>query len=213
VNFARSLVLDYVIRQHERVAMSKLPDDTFRFRRDGDRLRFSTLRAEAGFNDSRFTAVSTIVAELGLAGGLQSADHALTTTGARLLTTGDLAPAAADPSRRPGRAGMTRLRVPDSLRGGEWEHALVLSYSLDLSFYERDLGRTLARVPNRVVLADARRLAEHFDDIARGGEGRGGHRLPARWRCGLGQRVRSSDVLVTTRTWGHPLAHLPRKAQ
>lgn len=66
---------------------------------------------------------------------------------------------------------MTRLRVPELLRGGEWEHALVLTYSLDLSFYERDLGRTLARVPNRVVLADARRLAEHFDDIARGGEG------------------------------------------
>ena len=66
---------------------------------------------------------------------------------------------------------MTRLQVPDLLRGAEWEHALVLTYSLDLSFYERDLGRTLARVPNRVVLADARRLAEHFDDIARGGEG------------------------------------------
>lgn len=66
---------------------------------------------------------------------------------------------------------MTRLRVPDLLRGGEWEHALVLTYSLDLSFYERDLGRSLTRVPNRVVLADARRLAEHFDDIARGGEG------------------------------------------
>jgi hypothetical protein len=66
---------------------------------------------------------------------------------------------------------VTRLPVPDLLRGGEWEHALVLTYSLDLSFYERDLGRTLARVPNRVVLADARRLAEHFDDIARGGEG------------------------------------------
>ena len=58
--------------------------------RDGDRLRFSTLRAEAGFNDSRFTAVSTIVAELGLAGGLQSVDHALTAAGASLLTTGDL---------------------------------------------------------------------------------------------------------------------------
>lgn len=66
---------------------------------------------------------------------------------------------------------MTRVRVPDLLRGGEWEHALVLTYSLDLSFYERDLGRTLGRVPNRVVVADARRLAEHFDDIARGGEG------------------------------------------
>ncbi len=66
---------------------------------------------------------------------------------------------------------MTRLRVPDLLRGGEWEHALVLTFSLDLSFYERDLGRTLARVPNRVVLADTRRLADHFDDLARGGEG------------------------------------------
>ena len=88
--FARSLVLDFVIRQHERVAMSKLPDDTFRFRRDGDRLRFSTLRAVAGFNDSRFTAVSTIVAELGLAGGLQSADHALSPAGTSLLTAGDL---------------------------------------------------------------------------------------------------------------------------
>jgi hypothetical protein len=88
--FARSLVLDFVVRQHERVAMSKLPDDTFRFRRDGDRLRFSPLRAETGFNDSRFTAVSTIVAELGLAGGLESADHALTPAGTSLLTAGDL---------------------------------------------------------------------------------------------------------------------------
>ncbi len=88
--FARSLVLDFVIRQHERVAMSKLPDDTFRFRRDGDRLRFSTLRAVTGFNDSRFTAVSTIVAELGLSGALQAADHALSPAGTRLLTVGDL---------------------------------------------------------------------------------------------------------------------------
>jgi hypothetical protein len=70
--------------------MSKLPEDTFRFCRDGDRLRFSTLRATAGFNDSRFAAVSTIVAELGLAGGLGSANHALTVAGASLLTTGEL---------------------------------------------------------------------------------------------------------------------------
>jgi hypothetical protein len=64
-----------------------------------------------------------------------------------------------------------RLRVPDLLHGGEWEHALVLTYSLDLPFYERDLGRALGRVPNRLVLADARRLAGHFDDVASGGEG------------------------------------------
>jgi hypothetical protein len=89
--FARALVLDYVIRQHERVAMSKLPDDTFRFRREGDRLRFSTLPAGAGFNDSRFTAISTTVAELGLARGLQVADHTLSDAGSELLETGDLA--------------------------------------------------------------------------------------------------------------------------
>lgn len=88
--FARSLVLDFVIRQHERVAMSKLPEDTFRFRRDGDRLHFSTLRVVTGFNDSRFTAISTIVAELGLAGGLQTADHSLSPTGMTLLTADDL---------------------------------------------------------------------------------------------------------------------------
>ena len=46
--FARSLVLDFVIRQHQRVAMSKLPDDTFRFRRDGDRLRFSRFGLRPG---------------------------------------------------------------------------------------------------------------------------------------------------------------------
>jgi hypothetical protein len=75
---------------------------------------------------------------------------------------------------------VTRLRVPDLLGGGEWEHALVLTYSLDLSFYERDLGRMLARVPNRLILADARRLAEHFEDVARGGEGLHGAVRPSR---------------------------------
>jgi hypothetical protein len=59
------------------------------------------------------------------------------------------------------------MRVPDLLRGGEWEHALVLTYSLDLSFYERDLGRTLARVPNRVVLADARCCQDTHGDAYR----------------------------------------------
>jgi hypothetical protein len=66
---------------------------------------------------------------------------------------------------------VSRIRIPDLFAGSEWEHALVLTYSLDLPFYERDLGRTLARVPNRIVLADARRLAEHFEDVAHSGEG------------------------------------------
>jgi hypothetical protein len=51
------LYRDYVIRQHQQVAVTKLPDDTFRFRRDGDRLRFFQHHAEAGMNNSRFEAL------------------------------------------------------------------------------------------------------------------------------------------------------------
>ena len=88
--FVRPLVLDFVIRQHERVAMSKLPDDTFRFRRDGDRLRFSTLRAEAGFNDSRFTAVSHDRRRAGPGRRAAVSRSCVTPAGTSLLTAGDL---------------------------------------------------------------------------------------------------------------------------
>ena len=51
------LYRDYVIRQHQQVAVTKLPDDTYRFRREGDRLRFFQQHAEAFMNSSRFEAL------------------------------------------------------------------------------------------------------------------------------------------------------------
>jgi hypothetical protein len=95
--FTRTLVSDYVIRQHERVALAKLPDDTFRFRREGDHLRFFNLSAVAGMNNSRFQALATTVSDLGWVSGLACADRRLSPLGRRLLETGDLPEANATP--------------------------------------------------------------------------------------------------------------------
>jgi len=87
----RWLCADYVILQHQLVATSKLPDNTFRFRREGNRLRFYSLRNALGFNDSRFYAISTTLHELGLSGEFSLPDHPLTSEGQRELAEGDLA--------------------------------------------------------------------------------------------------------------------------
>lgn len=86
------LVNDYVIRQHERVAMAKLPDDTFRFRREGNHVRFFALPAFAGMNNSRFQALSTTVSDLGLVSGLECPNHVLSKKGREFLECGDLPP-------------------------------------------------------------------------------------------------------------------------
>jgi hypothetical protein len=89
---ARWLLGDYVIRQHERVAVAKLAQtgDTFRFRRQGDHLRFYKARARARMSNSRFQALATTVYELGLVDRLYGATHTLTPAGRRLLDDGDL---------------------------------------------------------------------------------------------------------------------------
>jgi hypothetical protein len=79
-----------VIRQHQQVAVTKLPDDTYRFRREGDRLRFFQQRAEAFMNSSRFDALSTTVQELGFVQALGNDTHALSDAGRQLLDQGDL---------------------------------------------------------------------------------------------------------------------------
>jgi hypothetical protein len=89
--WARWLYADYVILQHQLVATGKLPDNTFRFQREGDRLRFFALQNSLGFMDSRFRALSTTVHELGLCGDFRLPSHPLTPTGQRLLAEGDLA--------------------------------------------------------------------------------------------------------------------------
>jgi hypothetical protein len=87
---ARWVIQDFVIVQHERVATSKLPDDTFRLRRVGDHIRFFVQEAPARFNDSRFDALSTTVHELGLVSALRDPARTLTPAGRQFLRDGDL---------------------------------------------------------------------------------------------------------------------------
>ncbi len=89
-DFARWMYRDYVILQHQLVATSKLPDNTFRFQREGDRLRFFNIFNNWQFMDSRFDALSTTIHELGLCGKLEHPEHPLSTDGKKLLNTGDL---------------------------------------------------------------------------------------------------------------------------
>ena len=81
---------DDVILQHQLVATRKLPENTFRFRREGNKLHFFNLRNTFDFMNSRFEAISTTIHELGFCGNLFRADHPLAPDGARLLEKGDL---------------------------------------------------------------------------------------------------------------------------
>lgn len=87
-DIAHWLLTDYVIRQHQIVATAKLPDNTFRFEREGNRLRFHHHYNPLGFSDSRFLALSTTAHELGFCGRLADAEHGLTETGRDLLLSG-----------------------------------------------------------------------------------------------------------------------------
>ncbi len=80
----------YIIFQHQIVATSKLPEDTFRFRREGDQLRFFNFQNQLGFMDSRFNALSTTIHELGFCSKFNQLNHHLTHDGQNLLKEGDL---------------------------------------------------------------------------------------------------------------------------
>lgn len=86
----RWLYADYIILQHQLVASSKLPDNTFRFQREGNRLRFYRFENRLDFMDSRFFALSTTIHELGLCGDFAQPAHDLTPDGLRLLSEGDI---------------------------------------------------------------------------------------------------------------------------
>jgi len=81
---------DSIILQHQLVASSKLPDNTFRFQREGNRLRFYRFENPLEFMDSRFFALSTTIHELGLCADCAQPTHPLTSDGMTLLTEGDL---------------------------------------------------------------------------------------------------------------------------
>lgn len=86
----RWLFTDYIILQHQLVAASKLPENTYRFQREGSALRFVRLENTLGFADSRFDALTTTVHELGLCGDVTTPSHPLTTEGLHLHEEGDL---------------------------------------------------------------------------------------------------------------------------
>ena len=79
------LMTDYVVRQHQIVSTSKLPDNTFRFEREGNRLRFYRHNNPLGFSNSRFDALSTTVHELGFCGLVGKQEHGLSQAGHDLL--------------------------------------------------------------------------------------------------------------------------------
>ncbi|MCD9624218.1 cytochrome P450 [Rhabdothermincola salaria] len=87
---SRWILEHYVIRQHHRVALGKLPDDTFRLRLDAGRVQFVDEPVAVEMNDSRFRALSTCAAELGWTRPLKESNHGLTRTGRRFVTNGDL---------------------------------------------------------------------------------------------------------------------------
>jgi hypothetical protein len=80
----------HVIAQHERVAVSKLPEDTFRFRRELDRMRFFPQATSFSLNSARFDALASTCAELNWSGFLTEPNHALTAEGTQLRRDGDL---------------------------------------------------------------------------------------------------------------------------
>lgn len=88
--YAEWLLRFNVIGQHLRVAGSKLPFDTYRFVREGDRLRFIDKPRPIGFNDSRFNAMAFTLADLGLALPLGLDHHPLDQAGHQFRETGHL---------------------------------------------------------------------------------------------------------------------------
>lgn len=79
-----------VILQHELVATGKLPENTYRFSREGSALRFHNLFNSLEFMNSRFDAIRTTILELGFCGDLSQPEHPLTQDGICLLEVGDL---------------------------------------------------------------------------------------------------------------------------
>jgi hypothetical protein len=82
---------NHVISQHERVALSKLPADTFRYRRNGSRLEFFTQPNQFRMNASRFDSLSTVCSEIGWCGVIGEPNHKLTEEGEQVRKFGKAA--------------------------------------------------------------------------------------------------------------------------
>jgi hypothetical protein len=87
---ALRILRDNVVAQHERVAMAKLPDDTFRFRREGDSIRFFDQWTDYRMNNSRFMSIATACGDFGWTDYLDLPNRKLSREGEQVRSTGDL---------------------------------------------------------------------------------------------------------------------------
>lgn len=61
---------------------------------------------------------------------------------------------------------MNTLELPEQLRG-PWDHVLILTYGVDISFFERSLWPQLpARCRNKIILADGLRYLQKCESYA-----------------------------------------------
>lgn len=81
---------EYIVLQHQIVADTKLPDNTFRFQWEGNRLRFYAHYNQIAFMSARFDALTTTLFELGFCGHFSQPDHGLKLDGQHLLEQGDM---------------------------------------------------------------------------------------------------------------------------
>lgn len=81
---------DYVIIQHQLIASTKWPDNTFRFHQEGNKIQFYEMENSIGFNDSRFNSIITTLHDMGLCQDFSIPVHSLTNEGLQLLQEGDL---------------------------------------------------------------------------------------------------------------------------
>jgi len=61
---------------------------------------------------------------------------------------------------------ISRLEIPEQLRG-PWEHALILTYGVNVTFFERTLWPQFsARCRNKIILADGQQYLQRCEDYA-----------------------------------------------
>jgi len=64
---------------------------------------------------------------------------------------------------------MSRLKLPEQLQG-PWHHALILTYGMDIPFFENALWRQFStRCRNKIILADGQQYLKACADYARSG--------------------------------------------
>ena len=86
IEIIKWIFLDFVIDQHLKIASNKLPENTFRFLKEGNKIIFFDIKnSRPGFNTSRFEAISTMAYELGLCSNFRSKQRNIKLDGIKIF--------------------------------------------------------------------------------------------------------------------------------